>query len=84
MIPGKEPKSNPFEEHDSPQDDKIREQSIHDGLMRGYESFLAGNTTSVEDADARIRKAKEWDEAVYEMAHPVRHAPRDLDINWFE
>lgn len=64
MTLEKEPKSNSFEEHDSPQDDKTHEQSVYDGLMRGYESFLAGNTTSVEDADARIREAKEWDKTV--------------------
>lgn len=79
-----EPKSNLSDEHKSPQNEKTREQNIYEEIMRSYESFLAGNTTSVEDADARIRETKEWDEAVYEMAHPVRHAPRDLDINWFE
>lgn len=39
---------------------KAREMRIYDGLMRGYESFLAGNVTSVVDADERIRKAKGW------------------------
>lgn len=41
-------------------DFRAREMRVYDGLMRGYESFLAGNVTSAEDANARIRKAKGW------------------------
>lgn len=63
-----------FDEPNSPRDEKAHEQRIYDGLMRGYESFLAGNITSAEDADARIREAKEWDQAVYDLGHPAHRA----------
>lgn len=77
-------KSDLFAEHDSSQNNKDHGEDAYDEFLRAHESFLARNTTSAEDADARIRETEEWDRAVYDMAHPVRHAPRDLDINWFE
>lgn len=40
---------------------RAKEMRVYEGLIKGYDSFMLGNTVLAEEADVRIRKSKGWD-----------------------